>query len=225
MYRLLSTILLLFVSFLLFDSCKENAVEVPHPPREVSMTLSGTLAFWNAGDGYSIMAVAEVPSLNDSRKEGIDTASISSNGAFTITLHSIYDKYCNYSINVSEPDCDVNINPSPYTMRQAKINFEIYKGGNYKGYVTGIVHRVGNDTVGTYYVNYTGYSSTGTVTGFKTCVNNDTTYTTYYEYNISTNSGWTKVVRSVVYRDTNYVAYLESNNDPQFGTVWEYSMK
>lgn len=208
-----------------FSSCKESSIDVPVPPREVSGTVSGTLSNWGLGGGYSLIAVAEVPSAGDSRKEGIDTASINSNGEFTMTLHAIYDKYSTEAISVSEPNCNSNINPSPYIMRQAKIRFEIYSGNTYKGYVTNAVHRIGADTVGTYYIIYNAYSSAGTITGFKVCVNSDTTYTTYYDYNINTSLGWTKIVRSVVYKDTNYVAYLESNNDPQYGVVWEFALQ
>ncbi len=221
-----------FILFLTFTvlvttyifSCKDEPTEVPSPPREVSMNISGALSGWNLGSGYSLIAVAEVPSVNDTKKVGLDTASIGSGGDFTMVLHAIYDRYCTEPIIVNEPNCNNNINPSPYILRQAKIRMEIYQGGAYKGYVTNIVHRVGQDTIGTYYITYRGYSAAGSITGFKICVNNDTTYRTTYSYNLNTSYGWTKVVRAVVFKDTNYVSYEETNNDPQYGVIWEYSM-
>lgn len=220
----LSIVVFAFIVSVLF-SCNDSSMEVPVPPREVSMTFRGLFPNWSSGSGFSLIAAAEVKSSNSIRKEGIDTASINSNGEFEMTLHNIYEKYSTEPISVSEPDCNTNIDPSPYTMRQAKINFEIYLGGEYKGQVTNIVHRVGADTINTYYVTYRAYSTAGRISGFKVCVNNDTTYTTYSDYNINTNLGWTKVVSKIVLKDTNYVAYSESNDDPEYGVVWEYSMK
>lgn len=206
-------------------SCEDSSTDlIKGPPREISMTVTGTLANWNSGDGYSIMAVAQVPSLNDSRKEGIDTASISGSGEFTITLHSIYDKYCYDAVLVNDPGCIMNVNPSPYNMRQANINFEIYQGGTYKGHITNIVHRIGNDTNGTYFLKFTAFSSVGTITGNKLCVNNDSTHFWFYDYYLNTRADWTKIVILIEGTNKLKTLYNYSNNDPQYGVIWEYAM-
>jgi hypothetical protein len=206
-------------------SCNDNSADsFGAAPRLVSMEISGTLPNWNRGDGYSLMAVAEVSSMYDTRKEGLDTAAISSSGAFHIVLHVINESYYTEPLSVNEPHCNTNLNPSPYYLKTVNTAFEIYQGSTYKGLVTGRAHHVGNDSVGTYYITYNAYSSAGTITGFKSCYDNDSTHIYLSEYDLATNKDWTKVVKYITVIYGSKISYSITANDPQINDQWEYSM-
>jgi hypothetical protein len=206
-------------------SCSDNSADsFGAAPRKVSMEVNGTLPFWNYGEGYSVMVVADISSNTETQKTGLDTAAISSSGAFNLILHELNESYYTEPLSVNEPNCNINLDPSPYYMKTVNTRFEIYKGSTYKGLIIDKAHHVGNDTVGSYFITYGAFSTAGTITGFKSCVNNDTTYSHYYVYDLAAKKDWTKIVRCVTIIEWNKTSYSITANDPQINDVWEYSM-
>ncbi|MDD5362658.1 MAG: hypothetical protein PHN88_11035 [Ignavibacteria bacterium] len=216
---------LLIIFCFLQISCKDEITDYTgDPPRSVSMEVNGTLPHWNYGEGYYVMAVANVSSSNKTLKIGLDTAAINSFGAFNLVLHVLNEAYYTEPLSASEPNCNINIDPSPYFMKTVSTRFEIYKGNTYKGSIIDKAYHIGNDSVGSYFITYGAFSSDGTISGFKSCVNNDTTYSYYYVYDLAVKKDWTKIVSIVTIIEYGKTSYSITANDPQFNAVWEYSM-
>ena len=189
-----------------------------------TITLNEVLPNWTYGTGYSLILYV-YPSVKY-QKTVLDSCPIGNNGNFLIHLPPLDLTYYDDSVNFHNVYCFDSVTIYPAILKTANTVFEIHKDGNIKGSVEKKVHRVGNDTNGTYYLKYATYSESGIMSGNLVCytLNGSMVDTTVTIVNVNVNNGWNTMVSVIISKSYQKTVYGYSCFNPSLSTEWIYYM-